>query len=108
MQDDGRYSDQAMQATFADGLVVAEQGGSAVAEWRRAKIRSAQTCNRVPHRPRKPSGLRAEGWRRETAAPEGNLAIVERGGDAARRRFTTYREGCDGILRVLTGNTHTQ
>ena len=82
LQGAGRYSDQAMQAAFADGWRIAERGESAVAEWRGAENRSAQTCHRGGERPRKPSGLCAEGWWREPDAPERNLLIVERRGTA--------------------------
>ena len=47
----GRHRDQAKRAVAADGLPVADEGGFAVAEWRRAENRRAPVPTARPTAP---------------------------------------------------------
>ena len=102
----GRHRDQAKRTVAADGLPVADEGGFAVAEWRRAENRRAP----VPTaRPTAPAAERSDA---KCAGPGSDRSRTQsRDCGAGRAQCGTvhfaraYRWG--GGPRTLTGTVHT-
>ena len=76
--------DQAKRAVAADGLPLADEGGFAVAEWRRDENRRAPVPTARPTAPARNAAMR-NAPDREATAPERNLTIAERCGRDAER-----------------------
>ena len=86
----GRHRDQAKRAVAADGLPLADDGGFAVAEWRRDENRRAPVPTARPTAPARNAAMR-NAPDRGANAPERNLTIVEGAGRECDGAFSRGR-----------------
>ena len=106
LQGDGRYSDQGLQAAFADGWRIVETrriGGGGVERCREPKRAKRATVAKNAPASRAAFAQTARG---EADAPDGNLAIVEGAGRESSRRLREGKRGWRVLRHTLTSNTH--
>ena len=103
---EGRHRDQAKRAVTADELPLADKGGFAVAEWRRAENRRAPVPTARPTAPAaERSDAKCVGPGSDRPRTQSNDCGAGRARSGAAHFARAYRWG--GGPRTLTGTEHT-